>query len=277
MNGISLVDLREFFQWYFSQVPFITADPADIDKHFFGFNYDEKIGGESKFLKNVIAGLSQKTHSGLEGKLQLQQSVISEPMSLDVSVVKKITTGSFSEQEAAFDACKTVLFDFVTWAFQQASTSMSCDYPILKYIDFDQISHAKLTNVGGGFYGWKISLYVKQYINTDINFNPVTAPPLWDVPEGSVAVFEDGKWTYTTIAALRNDPICFTATAGQNDYTAADLPELADKVGMSLVIVGFDSGNLRPTLFTWDNTTFHLADSITLDGTEYITLQFKAP
>ena len=118
MNGISLVDVRAFFSWYFSQIPFVTADPADIAEHFFGFNYDEKIGGEADTLTGVIAGLSNKTHTGLSGNIEYEVSAMSEPMWLDVSVVQKVDNGDFEQQEEAFDACKTTLFDFVSWAWQ---------------------------------------------------------------------------------------------------------------------------------------------------------------
>jgi hypothetical protein len=196
MNGLALSDIRSFFRWWFSQRTEVTASPADIDQHFFGFDYDEFLKGKAGNINTIAAGLSRATHTGADGELDYQVSNFGEKLSLDVVLVKMCGKDDIEAQEAAYDACKTVLFDLVSWIYTQAVTDGQCTYPIVGKIDPGRFSHERVGPVADGYYGWKVRIYLRASLNKNITFDPVTAPPLWHVPEGSVAYFTAGAWTY---------------------------------------------------------------------------------
>lgn len=220
MNGISIEQLRSFHRWWFSQQPFVTADEADIDQHFFGFDYDEFMGGLNKNLTSAVAGLSMKTHTGLTGEVVNEVSQLADRMEVDVLLVKKCDVKSFSEQEAAYDACKSVLMDYITWMHNQRTQGLACDYPFLEQLRIEGFSHTKLGPVGDGFYGWKLHVIFVQSLNEDIEFDPITAPPVWDIPDGHIAIYRNGVgWTHEAPAA-----------GGLTCDTLADCPTFQNEV-----------------------------------------------
>jgi hypothetical protein len=202
MNGISLVQVREFFDWYFSQIPFVSPTPEEIAAHSFGFNYDEFIGGLKDKLGDVVYGLSTKTHTGGEGELIDQYGSVTEPMSLDIILLKKVARGNsdesdtiFSLQEEAMDACKHELMNLRSWLQQVNHTDQKCDYPIVGYIEMENITHKRMGPVAEEYYGWKIRLNLRTYLSEEVEFDPETAPPVWYAEKGSIAVYDGEKWT----------------------------------------------------------------------------------
>jgi hypothetical protein len=179
------------------------------------------LGGSASNIETIAAGLTRSTHTGADGELDYQVSGFGEKMSLDVLLVKQCGKDDISAQEAAYDACKTVLFDLVSWIYTQAVTDGQCTYPIIGKIDPGRFSHERVGPVADGYYGWKVRIYLRASINKNITFDPVTAPPLWDVPEGSVAYFTGGAWTYEQLNFPTADgTYSLTITDGVKSWSA---------------------------------------------------------
>lgn len=69
--------------------------------------------------------------------------------------------------------------------------------------------------------------------------------------------------------------ITFDTTVAQNDYTAADVPDLANVVGQTLVLTTLDGGILAGDLTpTWDDTTFSIPVDVTIAGGEVVVAFF---
>lgn len=65
--------------------------------------------------------------------------------------------------------------------------------------------------------------------------------------------------------------VTFTAIAGQQDYTVADVPDLANIVGLSLKFVSDDSSILTSAFRSWDDITFSIIN-VTVAGGEEIVI-----
>lgn len=268
----NIVAIRDLIKWYFSSIPFVTADPADIDKHFAGYNYNEFDALAKEETSEVFISLRKNQTAPLSGSIRQTGTAQQENLSIDVYCVKTVGKEDWEGQITAQEECKQTLLDFEIWLNQTTYGANSCDFPLLKYINLDNVPHGAVETFGQPeAYGWYMRLIFQEYLPSSISFNPLTAPPVWDIPEGSIAIFTDGKWTYTQ-SPIGFAPITFFAEAGKNDYTADDVPELAFMVGKAPKVVGLDSTNLTPAKRGWDNTTFSISSDITLDGTEFISI-----
>jgi len=69
--------------------------------------------------------------------------------------------------------------------------------------------------------------------------------------------------------------IYFVAAAGDNSYTAAQVPTLSHLVGKTITLVTMAGGNIDLSLVTWDDVTFTLDPSITVDGGEFIVIFYQ--
>lgn len=272
---INVVSVRNLLKWYFSNIPFVAPTPADIDAHFTGFNYDEFDAKVKAETSEVYIALRKNHTPPLSGSIRETGTAQQEGLSFDIYCVKTVGREDWEGQLIAQEQCKQVLVDFENWIYETLNGSDSCDFPILKYLVVDSIPEGAVERFGEPeAFGWFIRLTFQDYLSGSSDFDPVTAPPVWDVPEGSVAIFKDGKWTYTT-SPVGWAPITFFAIAGQNSYTEVDVPDLKYMVGKSPKIVGLDSTNLVPSKIGWDNTNFTIDSNITLDGTEYITIIYS--
>lgn len=65
--------------------------------------------------------------------------------------------------------------------------------------------------------------------------------------------------------------VTFTAVAAQTDYTVADVPDLANIVGLTLKFVSDDSSILTSAFRSWDDTTFSIIN-VTVAGGEEIVI-----
>lgn len=74
--------------------------------------------------------------------------------------------------------------------------------------------------------------------------------------------------------------IAFTAIAGQNTYTASDVPNLSrivgKVIGTEIFKVEDDGSNLLTSsvLVTWDDTTFTISNAVTVAGGEKIIIWY---
>lgn len=67
--------------------------------------------------------------------------------------------------------------------------------------------------------------------------------------------------------------VTFDTTAGQTDYTASDVPDLALAVGKEIKLVTMDGSILTTDFRSWDDTTFTISN-VTVEGGEEVVIIF---
>jgi len=68
--------------------------------------------------------------------------------------------------------------------------------------------------------------------------------------------------------------VSFATTSGQNDYTAADVPELADAAALGLQMISLNDGLIN-TLASWDGTTLSIDAGVIISDGDFVVATFS--
>lgn len=171
---ISITDIKDFFKDWFSQHADVCPNPADIDKHFINFNFEEVLAKEIGTLEGVIVALTSPGEEPLNGNVKLEGIGAREYLYVDLLVFEKTPEGDYETQTQIVDKCKRICGDLVQWMYSVYFSSSRCDYPIVELLDVESIGQSEVNLSGVNFNrGWMLRLTFKSWIDSsNITFNP---------------------------------------------------------------------------------------------------------
>lgn len=188
----SILAIRDFIKWYFSYIPFVTTDPAAIDKHFTGYNYGEFDAIVRKETSEVYIALRKNKTAPLSGIIRENGTSQQELLYIDIFCVQTVGSEDWRGQEQAQQDCKQAIGDFEQWIYQTVRGANRCDYPIVKYIDLANMPQGAVENFGTcGAFGWYLRLNFNEWLPSDVSFTTPPAGPFpVAVPHGSLYYFD---------------------------------------------------------------------------------------
>lgn len=173
--SISIVEIRNLFRWWFSYCPAIVSDPVNIDKHFWGFNYEEFESSERGKLSEVCAGLDSNSGTPVSGSSIEAGTMRFENLYIDVYCVKSVAASDYEAQLEAQQYCKNILDLQEQWIYQMKISDRMCDYPAIEFIEMDNVTQSAVENFGEReAYGWRKRYNFKNRLPAKVAF---TYPP----------------------------------------------------------------------------------------------------
>lgn len=182
------------------------------------------------------------------------QSSQMDNMAVRIRVIDQLTDNyQFAEEVTKLDNCKKACMRAVKYILdQQEAGTANC---LLCAFD-PNVKYELLTGTAldGKAVGCAITFYFKQ--NMD-----------WEsVSYGTFA--DTSKRKYTQM-------VTFDALADTNNYTATEVPDLADMATWTLKAVMMDAMGISPASATWNGTTFAVNSGIAVEEGAYFVLWFE--
>ena len=173
---LSSADIESLFEKIATTLPAIAHDANDPKKiRFYGFNASRLSDEERSKLNfdTLVLGLSLPGQPPFYWNYKDSGTATQKLKYFEVSIIGKFKDGDLYAEDVVCGNAEEQIDFLQSWLREKSFGASSCYWPLLKFIDVDNMAGRRLSNIGiGGYAGAALRITLMDYVLYD-NSNPL--------------------------------------------------------------------------------------------------------